>query len=107
LAGKELENNSNNSLVRAHFAYMLARLEERKRAESQAVLAAPPGAALSDRVARWVVLTYVVLGEHDRAIDVVEHLPDEVIKSLNRLSGLAELQRDPRFQELMQFRHIQ
>lgn len=106
LAEKELAKNSRDVPAEAHLAYMLARLSDKRQAESYAVLAMQT-TPVSTEVGRYVLLTYEVLGERDRAISAAEAMPDDVLRSLARLSGLAELRGNSRFQQLMKSRHIQ
>lgn len=106
LAQAELANNSRDVVVQAHLAYLWARLGERRQAESEAVLALQPGTP-SWEVAQWVVMAYEALGKHDRALEIVEAAPDEALRHLNRSPDMADLRKDARFQQVLQFRHIQ
>ena len=105
LAQAELAQNSRDGIVQARLAYMLARLGQRNRAESEAVLAMQPSQA-SPEVARWVVMTYEALGEDDRALAVAEMAPDDALRRLSRSPDLADLQKNVRFQQLMKSRRI-
>ena len=91
--------------MQARLAYLWARLGEKNRAESEAVLAMQPAPA-SPEVARWVVMTYEALGEEDRALAVAEMAPDDALRRLSRSPDLADLQKNVRFQQLMKSRHI-
>jgi len=85
---------------------MWARLDEKRQAESEAVLALQPGPP-SPVVAQWVVMTYEALGEHDRALEIAATAPDETLRRLIRSPDMAELRQNARFEQLMQSRHIQ
>ena len=106
LAQGELAQNSRDSIVQAHLAYMWARLDDRRQAESEAVLAlqATPRPIEADR---WVVMTYEALGDHEHALAAAEAAPDEALRRLKRSPDMAGLRANPRFQQLMESRHIQ
>jgi serine/threonine-protein kinase len=106
LAEAELRRNPRNRKVRSHFAYLCARLGQRSRAESEAEQALRLSSG-DVEVARMIVLTYDALGESDRALELAEKLPDEMLRRLNRSPELADLPNNPRFQQLMHSRHIQ
>ena len=106
LAQGELAQNSRDGIVQARLAYMWARLGERNRAVSEAVLAMQPSPA-SPEVARWVVMTYEALGEHDNALAVAEMAPDDALRRLIRSPDLADLRKDVRFQQLVKSRRIE
>jgi tetratricopeptide (TPR) repeat protein/TolB-like protein len=101
-----LARNSRDRSAQAYLAYMWARLDERSKAESAAVLALDPPPAPSEAL-RWVVMTYEAMGEHDRALDTAEAAPDDVLRHLKRSPDLADLRNNPRFRRLMQSRRIQ
>jgi serine/threonine protein kinase/tetratricopeptide (TPR) repeat protein len=106
LALAALAKNSRDVVIRAHSAYFWARLGNGKEAESEAVLALQPGPP-SLEVGKWVVMTYEALGEHDRALDVIEAVPDDALRRLNRSPDMAELRKNNRYQQVLQSRHIQ
>jgi serine/threonine protein kinase/tetratricopeptide (TPR) repeat protein len=106
LAQADLANNSRDGLVRSLLAYLSARLGERSKAESEAVLALQSAPA-SASVARWVIMTYEALGERSRALDVAETAPDDALRRLKRSPDMADFQNNPRFQQLVQSRHVQ
>jgi tetratricopeptide (TPR) repeat protein len=106
LAEAELANNSRNRVVRSRLAYMAARLGEERRAEAEAMRALQP-APVPPEVARWIVMTYVALGESDRALAFAENVPDEALRRLSRSPDMAVFRGNPRFQQLIESRHIQ
>jgi Flp pilus assembly protein TadD len=106
LAEKELENNPRDAILKAQLAYLCAELGERGRASSEASQARQlaPG---SVEVAWWLTLTWDALGETDKAIATLQHVPDDVLRRIRRETDLADLRHDSRFQQLMASRHIQ
>ncbi len=106
IAEAELAKNSRDAVVQAHLAYLWARLDQKRQAESEAVLALqlrPESANAS----RWVVMAYEALGERERALAVAERAPDVALRRLKRSPDMADLVNNLRFQQLMQARHIQ
>jgi tetratricopeptide (TPR) repeat protein len=106
LAGREMDRHPQDGSVRSYFAYLSARLDDRRRAESEIVQALnlSPGDKDTFEIAAW---TYVALGEFDQAVDILEKLPDQALGDAVRSPNLAELQNYPRFIELLSSRHIQ
>jgi tetratricopeptide (TPR) repeat protein len=100
LAGKEMSLDPRNSTVRAHLAYLCARLGERKRAESeisQALQLSP-----NDTDTRWfAAVTYEALGRREDTLNVLKDSPHGVLADLSRWPDVADLRRDPRFIELL------
>jgi serine/threonine protein kinase/tetratricopeptide (TPR) repeat protein len=105
LAGQELDQHPQDGGVRSFFAYLSARLGDKKRAESEItqVLNLPPLDKDTFEIAAW---TYVALSEFDRAIDILQKLPDQALAEAIRLPNLADLRTNPRLKELMLSRHI-
>jgi eukaryotic-like serine/threonine-protein kinase len=106
MAKEELARNSRDRTVQAHLAYLWARLNEHTKAETEAVLALQT-APVSEETARYAVMTYEALGERDRALALAQGAPDDVLKHLIRAPNMAALCNSPRFQQLMESRHIQ
>jgi hypothetical protein len=83
---------------RARLAYMAARLGDTQRAETEAAQALQVSRDDTDtRV--WAVLTYEVLGRRDQSLELLARAP-AILGQLNRYVELADLQNDPRLQEL-------
>jgi tetratricopeptide (TPR) repeat protein/TolB-like protein len=106
LAEKELDNNPRDAILKAQLAYLCARLDERSRANSEA-LQARQLAPASVEVAWWLVLTWDALGERDEAINVLQHVPDDILRRITREKELADLRQSFRFRQLMASRNIQ
>jgi eukaryotic-like serine/threonine-protein kinase len=100
LAMTMLKENPRLGYPRGHVAYFSARLGDRKRAEDEIeeALRLSPG---ETKVIRSAVLTYVALGDSDRAIQVLNSATPELIKELDRQPDLAEFRQDSRFRELV------
>jgi eukaryotic-like serine/threonine-protein kinase len=96
----ELTEDPRGGLTRAFVAYFAARLGDTSRAEEEMAqaLGLSPGDSM---VLRKAVLTYVALGETDRALQILRAAPAEVLRELNRHPDLAEFRRDVRFQQLV------
>jgi len=96
----ELTEDARGGLTRAYVAYFAARLGDTRRAEEEIgqALGLSPGDSM---VIRKAVLTYVALGETDRALEILRTASAEVVRELNRHPDLAEFRRDVRFQELV------
>jgi len=106
LAEKELERNPRNTVLKAQLAYLCARLGEHGRARSEAIQARQLAPA-SVEVAWWLVQAWDALGEQDEAIALLQHVPDDALRRLNREADLAEFRRSSRFQQLMALRRIE
>jgi len=105
LAEKEIPRNPHDGTLRAHLAYLCARLDDRKRAESEL------GQALHDSPRDTLalgeaVLVYEALGQRERALALLQTLPKEVLLELSRDPDLADLRKDSRFKELMDLHHL-
>ncbi|MBL8290686.1 MAG: tetratricopeptide repeat protein, partial [Bryobacterales bacterium] len=98
-AEAEVRKNPRNGYVRACLAYLLARLGDRARAESevaQALQLAP-----KDIDARWMaVATYEALGRRDDSLAVLRASPPGLLADISRFPDLADLSADSRFQQL-------
>ncbi|MFN0168163.1 MAG: protein kinase domain-containing protein, partial [Bryobacteraceae bacterium] len=106
LAEAELARNPREGALRSGLAYLCARLGNRDRAKSEAAQAEQLAVG-SVNVGWMLVLTYEALGERDRALALIEDLPDDTLRRLNRFPDLADLRADSRFQQVLVSRHIQ
>jgi serine/threonine protein kinase/tetratricopeptide (TPR) repeat protein len=100
LAEKQLIADPRNGRVRAHLAYMYARLGDRNRAASeleQALRLMPRDADTQFMAA----VTYYALGERDRMIEVLTDSAPSVVSDFSRWPDVAELHLDPRFRKLL------
>jgi tetratricopeptide (TPR) repeat protein len=99
LALAELNENPKVGLTRAYVGYFAARLGDIGRAEQEIgqAIRLSPGDSM---VLRKAVLSYVAVGQTDRAIEILRGASAEVVHELARHPDLAEFRRDPRFQEI-------
>lgn len=100
LALAVLKQNPRLGYVRGFVGYISARLGDRQRAEdeiAQALQLSPS----ETKVIRNAVLTYETLGERDRAIQVLDGAPLQLLRELDRQPDLAEFRQDPRFRKLV------
>jgi serine/threonine protein kinase/tetratricopeptide (TPR) repeat protein len=100
LAMATLKENPRLGYPRGYVAYIAARLGDRKRAEDEIAqaLQLSPG---ETKVIRSAVLTYEALGQRDRAIQVLDAAPPDLLHELNRQPDLADFSQDPRFKQLV------
>ena len=106
LAEKDLEKHPRYTILRAQLAYLCARVGERGRAESEAIQARELAPA-SVEVAWWLVQAWDALGKQDEALALLQHVPDDALRRLNREADLADLRRSSRFQQVMAAHHIE
>jgi tetratricopeptide (TPR) repeat protein len=103
-----LERNPKSGYMRSFVAYLLARLGDRQGAETNAVQALGFTPAGVDVSVLWMVaLTYEALDERERTLAVIQDGPPRLLSRLNRFSDLADLQKDPRFQQLIAKHEVQ
>ncbi len=104
-AEKEMAQNPRNGHVRAVLAYLSARLGIRTRAESEVVQAVRLSPNDSDTL--WVAATtYAALGQKDSLLTLLGTAPKAVLEDFNRWPDVADLTRDPAFQQLLTSRQI-
>jgi tetratricopeptide (TPR) repeat protein len=108
LAQADLRRNLNDAEVRAHLAYVYARLGNRRDAEYEADQAwqLAPG---SVNVAQVLVATYEALNERSRALEFASKAPPEALRRLKHDAqpDLRDLHQDRHFQQLLELYHIQ
>jgi len=100
LATAELAGSPQSAYTRAFVAYFAARLGDRARAEQELKQALELSSG-DERVIRYAVFTYEVLGERDRSIEVLRAATPQFLYELNRLPDLPDLRDDSRFQQLL------
>jgi len=105
LAEANLATNPRDAYEKSCLAYLCARLEDRRRAEAEVTQALQLARGANN--VRWMaMLTFEVLGLHDRTMALIEDAPDSLLSRLNRFPDLADLRAIPRFQQLVESRHI-
>lgn len=100
LAEAEVTQNPRAAMSRAVLASIAANLGDANRAEfelAQALQMDPQNA----RVRRRAVLTYEVLKNRSKALQVLRDSPKSLVSDLSHDPSLADLQKDPLFQELL------
>jgi eukaryotic-like serine/threonine-protein kinase len=99
IALSALEQDPRKGSHRGFIAYIKARLGDRKRAESEIAQALQMSKG-ETKVIRNAVLTYEVLGERDRAIQVLSGAKPELLQELAHQPDLSDFRRDSRFKQL-------
>jgi len=100
LAEARLATNPREANEKSYLAYLCVRLGDRRRAESEVAQALQLSRGAAN--VRWMAaLTYEVLGLRDRTLAVIQDAPGSVLTRLKMHSDLADLHKDPRFQELV------
>src|SRR5580658_8673009 len=95
-----MAQNPRDGYVRAVLAYLSARLGDRTRAESEVAQAVRLSPNDSDTL--WMAATtYAALGQKDSLLTLLRTAPKAVIEDFNRWPDVADLTRDPRFQQLL------
>jgi tetratricopeptide (TPR) repeat protein len=100
LAQQELGVNPRAFLSRSYLALFWARLRNPTQSQyemAQALSISPE----NTRTMRLAVLTYEVLEQRDKALEVLRNAPPDLLNELNREPDLRELQQDSRFVELL------
>ena len=100
LAVVELQQNPHRGHLRALVAYAEARLGLKAAAEEE-INEALHSATGNSQVIHFAVLIYEVLGQRDRAIDVLKGSTQEGIQEITHDRDLAALRQDPRFVRLI------
>jgi tetratricopeptide (TPR) repeat protein len=95
----ELKADPRDAAARAYVGYLAARLDDRERAQQEIdqVLQMDPK---NKTVIRHAVLTYEVLGQRSRALEVAGTATKDLVRELDRHPDLAGFRDDPRFREL-------
>jgi tetratricopeptide (TPR) repeat protein len=87
-----------NAHARAYVGYVAARLDDRARAEEETEQALTLSG--DKTVIRHAVLTYEVLGERGRALQIAGTASKNILRELDRHPDLADFCGDPRFKQL-------
>ena len=100
-AQDELTSNPRQAYSRVMLALVSAFLGDGRRAQAEAAqaLAMEPENAI---VLREAAITYEVLHRRDDTLRVLRSAPKRLLEELNRQPDVKDLQKDPRFQELLQ-----
>jgi tetratricopeptide (TPR) repeat protein/TolB-like protein len=100
LAEAEMAGNPKSSETRSFVAYLCARLADRRRAESEIAQALQLSRGVAD-VQGMAALTYEALDLRDSTLNVLSAAPRELLADLSRWPDVADLQKDPRFIQLL------
>jgi serine/threonine-protein kinase len=105
LARAEKEPNARDGEILSRLAFLSARLGDFGSAKAyiKVALGLSPGFTSVQEMAVW---TYDALGQDEDAVDILEHSPDSVLHSVAWWPDLAGLQKNPRFQQLVESRKI-
>jgi serine/threonine-protein kinase len=95
----ELKQNPHRGYIRAFVAYSRLRLGDNVAAEEE-ISQALHSAAGNAQVIHFAVLIYEALGQRDRAIEVLNGSPQDVVQEIKSERELSSLHRDPRFVQL-------
>jgi tetratricopeptide (TPR) repeat protein len=106
LAEEQVAQNPREPFARARLARISALLGERRRAEFEITQALSMNSGMT-RVIRAAALTYETLGEREKTLQVLTNAPWRVVDELSRQPDVSDLQRDPRFQELLRSKAAQ
>ena len=99
-AEREAEQDPRDGDARSRLAFLAARLNDRRRAETEIAQALQSSSESSaTRVA--VVWTYEALEEHEKTMQILTASSNDVLEDAARWPHLAELHKNPRFQELL------
>jgi tetratricopeptide (TPR) repeat protein len=101
LAEQEVARNPRQALGRVRLAILCAFLGDQRRAESelsQALSLEPENAGIM----RESAIAYEFLGQLDKALAVLQNAPRYLLEDLNRQPDTKMLQKDARFQDLLQ-----
>ena len=101
----ELDRNPRDGYARSCLAYLSARLGDRQGAEANAVQALALAAG-DVTVSEMVAQTYEALGERERTLALIGAAPAPLLKMLERIPDLADLQKDSRFLQILAENHI-
>jgi tetratricopeptide (TPR) repeat protein len=100
LAEEELARNPNDQRARRFSAYLSARMGDSGRALSEISQALSLSPNDSDTL--WMAaLTYEALGLHDKTIELLKNAPRGVVADLSRWPDVADLNKNPRFIQLL------
>ena len=100
LALAELKDDPHNGYTRAYVGYCAARLGDAARADDE-ISQAREQLPSDTEVTRQTVLTYVALGQQDRAIEALNGAPPELLHELDRHPDLADFHQDLRFKQVV------
>ena len=100
LAEQAITANPRGAIARAHLALFSAYLGEPDRARYE-IAQAVQMSADDSAVLRTAAEVYELTGEHEKALATLQQAPRPLLEDMNRSPESENLQRDPRFQELL------
>jgi tetratricopeptide (TPR) repeat protein len=99
-AEEDAARNLRKGSAHHYLAYLCARLGQRHRAQSEILEALRLTPSDSNTI--WMAaLTYEALGLHEKTIEVLEKAPHAVLADLSRWPDVADLDKNPRFLQLL------
>jgi eukaryotic-like serine/threonine-protein kinase len=99
MALAELKDDPHSGYTRAYVGYCAARLGDTARADDE-VSQAREQLPSDTEVTRQTVLTYVAMGQRDRAIEALNGASPELLHELDRHPDLADFRQDLRFRQV-------
>jgi serine/threonine-protein kinase len=98
---RELNRDPRRAFSRVELALVSAYLGDSGRAQAEAAqaLAMEPENAI---VLRGAAMTYEALHQRDETLRLLQRTPKRLLEELSRQPDMKDLQKDPRFQELLQ-----
>lgn len=100
LALARLKDDPHDGYTRAYVGYFAARLGDAARADDEIGQAREQLPSDTD-VTRQTVLTYVALGQRDRAIEALNGAPPELLHDLDRHPDMSDFRQDLRFKQVV------
>lgn len=104
LTSAHLEINPNSYLVRAHMAYIQARLGQKDNARS-GIAQAMKSPDKDKQILLCAILTYEAMGDREQALKMIGQISPAMKITIEHHSDLADFSRDPRFIQLMAQSH--
>ncbi len=102
---KAIARDPRDGIVRSRLAFLSARLDDRKRAQSEIAqaLQLSPESNVTRGTAVW---TYEALRQREGALAILRNSSDDVLLDAARWPNLADLHHDSRFQQLLASRKV-
>jgi eukaryotic-like serine/threonine-protein kinase len=105
LGDKEIARDPRNGITRSYLAFVCARLDDRKRAESE-IAQALQMSPNDGKVRFMAAATLEAIGHREDTLKLLSTFSDTELADVNRWPDMADLSRDPRFLQLLASRQI-